>query len=79
MDIVQDYSVLYNNAVRGRVCILLTHGKHLHGPEGRFELKKTGITPPLFIDVSVPSQESERSCICVLNRSILPLSTVFGI
>ena len=49
MHIVQDYSVLYNNAVRGRVCILLTHGKHLHGSDGRFELKQTGITPPLFL------------------------------
>ena len=29
------------------------------------------LTPPLFIEVSVPSQESERSCICVLAVSIL--------
>jgi len=30
----------------------------------------------LFIEVPVPSQESERSCICVLGVSILPLSTI---
>ena len=34
---------------------------------------KTSITPPLYIEVSVPSQDSERSCICVLEVSILPL------
>jgi len=37
---------------------------------------KTSITLPLFIEVPVPSQESERSCICVLGVSILPLSTI---
>ena len=25
---------------------------------------KTSLTPPLFLDVSVPSQESERPCVC---------------
>jgi hypothetical protein len=33
--------------------------------------------PPLFIEVPVPWQESEQSCICVLGVSILPLSTMF--
>jgi len=28
--------------------------------------KKTSLTPPLFIEMPVPSQERERSCICVL-------------
>ena len=37
---------------------------------------KTSLTPPLFIEVSVPSQESEWSYICVLRVSILPLSTI---
>ena len=37
----------------------------------------TSLTPPLFIEVSVPSQESERSCICVLGVSILLLSMIF--
>ena len=31
---------------------------------------KTSLTPPLFIEVPVPSQESDSSCICVL-----PIST----
>ena len=37
----------------------------------------------IFKEVSVPSQESERSCICMLGVSILPLSMIlifdFGI
>ena len=35
------------------------------------------LTPPLFIDVPVPSQESERSCVCVLGVSIVLLSMNF--
>ena len=38
---------------------------------------KTSLTPPLFIEVSVPRQESERSCICVLGVLILPVSMGF--
>ena len=34
---------------------------------------KTSLTPPLFIEVSVQTQESERPCLCVLWVSILPL------
>ena len=37
---------------------------------------KTCLISPLFIKVTVPSQESEWSCICVLVVSILPLSTI---
>jgi hypothetical protein len=37
---------------------------------------KISLTPPLYIEVSVPSQDSERSCICV-RVLILPLSMVF--
>jgi hypothetical protein len=37
----------------------------------------------IFKEVSVPSQESEQSCICMLGVSILPLSMIlifdFGI
>ena len=35
------------------------------------------LTPPLFIEVSLRSKESERSCICVLGVLILPLSSFF--
>jgi hypothetical protein len=35
---------------------------------------KTSITPSLFIEVLVPSQESEWSCICMLGVSIWHLS-----
>jgi hypothetical protein len=38
---------------------------------------KTSLTPPLFIEVSVSSHETEQSCICVLGVSIFSLSTIF--
>jgi hypothetical protein len=46
---------------------------------------KSSLTPPLSIDVSMPSQEGERSCNCVLGVSIStilvldfqPVSTVW--
>lgn len=34
-------------------------------------------SPPIFIELSVSSHESQRSCICVLVVSILPLSAIF--
>ena len=37
----------------------------------------TTLTPSLFTEVPVLSQESERSCICVLGISNLPISTFF--
>ncbi len=36
----------------------------------------TSLTPPHFIEVAVPSLESEWSCICVSGIWILPLSTI---
>jgi hypothetical protein len=52
-------------------------------PRGKVWAHKASLTPLLFIEVSVPSQISQRSCICVLEVSILPLSTIlifdFGI
>jgi hypothetical protein len=38
---------------------------------------KTSLTPSLFIEVPVPSQESEQSYFCELGVSILPLSKIF--
>jgi hypothetical protein len=53
--------------------ILLTCRRHLHDRIisllGEVWTHETSLTPPLFIDVSIPSQESERSCICVLGVS----------
>jgi hypothetical protein len=40
---------------------------------------KTSLTQPLFIEVPVPSQESERLCICVLGVLIMFLSIIFGL
>ena len=37
---------------------------------------KLFLTPPLVIEVPVPGQESERSYICMLGVSILPLSVI---
>jgi len=37
---------------------------------------KASLTLPLFIEVSVPSQDREWPCIFVLGISILPLSTI---
>jgi hypothetical protein len=51
-----------------RVDILLTCGKHLHdriiSPRGDVWDHKISLTLPLFIEVPVPIQENERSCIC---------------
>jgi hypothetical protein len=64
-----------------RVGILFTWGRHLYNRIITLRrdawARKASLSPPLFIEVSVPSQESERSCICVLHVSILPLSTIF--
>ena len=38
---------------------------------------KTSLTPPLFIEEHIPSEECEQSCICVLEVSILPLFQFF--
>jgi len=38
----------------------------------------TSVTPQRFIEVLVPSPESERSCICMLGLSNLPLTTILG-
>ena len=44
---------------------------------------KADLIPPLFKEVPIPSQESERTCICEIVVSILPLSAIlifdFGI
>jgi len=77
---VSPYYLLLFAQLYARVGILLTSGKHLHdriiSQRGEFWSHKTSLTLPLFIEVPVPSQESERSCICVLGVSILPLSTI---
>ena len=48
---------------------LLTRGKNLHdcviSLRGEVWTHTTSLIPPLFNEVSVPSHERERSCICV--------------
>ena len=69
-------SVLYYNAVPQ----LLTCGKNLHehitSLRGEVWAHTTSLTPPLYIEVAAPNQESERSCIYVLGILIFPLSTI---
>ena len=63
-----------------RVGILLTRGKYLHvriiSIKWNFCDHKTSLTPPLFIEVLVAIQESEWSCLWMLEVSILLLSMV---
>jgi len=58
--------LLYNNAVRSVISEgwhLITCGKHLYDRivllRGKFWANETRFIPPLFIEVSVPTQESE--------------------
>jgi hypothetical protein len=64
-----------------RIDLLLTCRKHLHNHitslRGGVWAHKASLTLPLFIEVPVPNQESERSCIWVLGVLIFPLSTIF--
>jgi len=39
----------------------------------QYIMNKTSLTPPLFITVPVPNQARDRSCICMLQLSILSL------
>jgi len=39
----------------------------------------TSLAPPHFIEVLVPRQESELSCVCVLGVSSLSLSMIVAI
>ena len=62
-----------------RVDILLAYGKLLHDHiiSLRGEAHRTSLPLPHFIEVPIPSQESEQSCICGLGVSIFPLSMIF--
>ena len=82
--VVQDYSIVYNNAVRPvissgwhftRMWKTLEWPQHFTKEGGLAH--KTSSSPPLFIEVPVPSQECEQSYIFVLEVSFLPLSTIF--
>ena len=86
---VQDYDgfffcfFLNSNVVRCHMWGLTfyTRGKHLHdriiSQRGKVWAHNINLTPPHFIKVSVPSpKKKDRSCICVLRVSILPLSTI---
>ena len=63
-----------------KVDILLTCEKYLYDNiislRGEIWDHKTSLIQPHFIEVSVPRQEWERSCICILRVLILSLSTI---
>jgi len=52
---------------------LLTCGKNRHDRiislRGEVWTHKTSLTPPLYIEVPVPTEECEWSCICMLGLS----------
>ena len=60
-----------------RLCILLTTGKYLHSSiiiiKEEDWVHKTSWSSSLCIEVSVPFQKSEQSCIYVLELSIVSL------
>jgi hypothetical protein len=85
MDTVKIIAFVFNNtAVRpliGEVGITCTHVKHSHDHisslRGDVWAHISHLTLPLFIDRSMPSQEREWSCTCLLVVLILlPLSTI---
>jgi hypothetical protein len=75
------YIITLSSWLYVRFDILLVSVKHLHDRitslRGKVWAHQTSLTPSLFIEVPVPSQESERSRICVLGVSILPVSEIF--
>ena len=78
---VQYYSVFYNNAARllyVRIDILLTREKQLHDRtislRGEVWDHKTILTSPLYIEVPVPRQESQRSYIFIRGMTVSILS-----
>ena len=65
-----------------RVGIFLTCGKHLHDSitsvRGEVSAHKTSLTLPLVMEVTVPSQDSERSCIlCVRSIDLASFSDFY--
>ena len=66
---LQDNSVFTIMLLYVRVGDLLTCGEHWHDDiislRGENYAHQTSITPPLFIEVSVPNKESDSSFICV--------------
>ena len=63
------------------VGILHTRGKHVHDRsfhyKGRFGSHKNSVTLPLLNEMAVPSQESVRSCICLLGHRCCPFLWFF--
>ena len=63
------------------MCVITRMWKNLHDRiyslRGEVKVHKTSLTPPLFIEVHVPSQGREPSCIWVLGVSISSFSTIF--
>ena len=78
MNNFQDHGVLFNNTVCPLlfliVGILFICGTHKHDSiislKGKVCAHQASLTPPLFIEVPVPSQEIKWSRICVLARSM---------
>ena len=78
-------ALVYKNGAHPDICekwhILLTCGENVHERiiilRREILAHKTSLTLPLFIKVSVLSQECQRSCASVFGVSILSLSAIF--
>jgi hypothetical protein len=68
LKIIAFYIITLKTRLYVRLVILLTDGRQLLDKiislRGEAWVHKTSLTPPLCIEVPVPSQESEQSCIC---------------
>ena len=78
--IIAFFIIMLFNRLYVRVGILPTYENHFHDRiislRGQVWAHKTSLTPPLFINVSVPSLKSERSCICVLGYQLYLYFTI---
>ena len=54
-----------------------SHVERIIFVNGKVVSNKISLTLPLFIDMSVPNQDSQRSCICILEIWTLSLSNIF--
>ena len=67
--IVGDQKVFFffRNSLFINTCVLSCKGVLIIHQRGHVWVHETRLTTPLLIEVSVPNQESERSCMCVLD------------
>ena len=75
--IIALFTLLYVKVDMLLTCGILLLHDDIISLRGEVWDNEISLTPPLVIVIPVPSQESDRSCICVLGISILHISTIF--